>query len=113
MEFVKAMKIRKKICKSFSCCDGCPLRDVDGTGIDCCEFMSDFPETTEKLFEQWDKENPERTYKDVFMEKLPKALQFEGHPVTCVEDVFGKCPLEKCEEKCGDCWNSPYEEENQ
>ena len=51
-----------------------------------------------------------KTYKDVFLEKFPKAKTMKGFPQLCRHNVYGgkeKCLWDSCEE----CWNQPYPEE--
>lgn len=57
----------------------------------------------------------EPTFKDVFLEKFPKAATINGRPGFCILNIFPYLP--ECTESIGDkerckrCWNHPYFEE--
>lgn len=50
----------------------------------------------------------EPSFKDVFLEKFPKAIMYnDGIPLSCRASIFGgKCSLGST--KCFECWNQPY-----
>lgn len=101
----------KRMCDCTNCKD-CPVKKVTKQacliGLIRCFEMEKAAEQLEVLYE-WAKEHPVKTYKDVFLEKLPNArLDKDGRPVSCRNEVFGivKC----CTADCKDCWNEPYKE---
>lgn len=119
MEFVKATKIRKRMC--IECrvnnCRTCPMSGASREKrTDCDYFIMNYPREAEKIIEQWDKEHPLKTYKDVFMGKFPNAkLNDCGNPKCCAKDLFGvQCRVSASSSAtaaCTECWNQPYKEE--
>lgn len=71
MDALEFLKERKRICKSYEACGGCPLK-IGNCGLSAS--MSD--EEYEKIIaavEQWSKENPRKTRQSVFLEQYPEA----------------------------------------
>lgn len=105
-------EMSKRMCAGNDCGD-CPITKIkDGTCL--INFIQGYE--VEKVAEQleilyeWVKEHPVKTYKDVFLEKLPNArLHKDGRPVTCRDVVFGI--VRHCTTNCTECWNEPYKEE--
>lgn len=112
-EFVEVMRQKKRLCKGRDC-DDCPLsmRQRGGDMV-CSEYMTLCPEEAEKIIMTWAKNNPEKTMKDVLLEKFPNAQKNpEGAPVICVTHVGFKKP-ESCIIPCSKCWKRPAPEEYQ
>ena len=110
MDAVTYLKDFWRLCGKYDCFrDDCPLTDED----DC---LSDtYPEKAVAIVENWAKEHPQKTYKDVFLEKFPNNKLFEdGCPNPCVVGMFGgECTYRHGKndvQSCSDCWNRPYEE---
>lgn len=107
-------EMSKRICKSVQDCRDCPIFCIAGpAGLNC--LFTRFGKEIEvidaqlNVLREWAKEHPAKTYKDVFLEKLPNTrLDKNGGPVSCRNIVFGiaKC----CTADCKDCWNEPYKE---
>lgn len=76
-------------CKDY--CSECALSYVNTQqNVTCIVFEFDYPEKAIEIVEKWAKENPVRTYKDVFFEKFPNALKnVDGYPLFDVRYVFG------------------------
>lgn len=69
------------------------------------------PARFEKAVMRWAKLHPEKTMKDVFFEKLPKARRDEdGTPMVCPK-VVGFDEIRICARNCLECWNRPAPEE--
>lgn len=62
MEFVKAMKIEKRMCKKYGEeCGNCPISSYhNGKSSACFEYIVEYPEEAEKILERWDKEHAEK-----------------------------------------------------
>lgn len=118
MEFVKAMKINKRICKIYiGDCDDCPLEfDNNGENENCNDFMLRYPEKAEEILTKWAEEHPQKTILMDFLEKYPNAkLDDDGTPE-------GPCPFhlgydddDDCiygdvYDSCKKCWNRPLED---
>lgn len=91
-------------------CGNCPLikKITDRKGY-CLEICKRHPEKSDAIVDQWAKEHPVRTYKNVFLEKFPNAaINEDGSLMACMVTVFGeeKKP-EGCYNSitCSDCWN--------
>lgn len=97
-----------KGCTSSKCAI-CPLSiDNNKTSKMCPEFERTEPEKVIALVEKWSTENPQKTILQDFLERFPNVtLSSKGIPNYCALH-FGY--LDKCEENCSDCWNSPLVE---
>ena len=62
------------------------------------------------IVEKWAKEHPVKTYKDVLLEKFPKAkIWNEMLLLICREDIYRvECPEHN---NCEKCWNEEYKED--
>lgn len=66
-----------------------------------------------KNIEQWSKEHPKKTYKDVFLKVFPSAkLDDGGTPNACIRDIFGDS-FGNCDLECSECWNQEYKEDEE
>lgn len=106
-------EMSKRMCNGTNCED-CPLHKAANT-VCLIGLIKDYEikkvaEQLEVLYE-WVKEHPQKTYKEVFLEKLPNAKTDEaGTPITCRDVAFGI--VKRCTTNCTECWNEPYKEEN-
>lgn len=104
-------EMSKRMCGS-TICEDCPLKKVKGRACLINLIKWHKVETAAEQLEvlrKWAEERPVKTYKDVFLEKLPKArLNKDGRPVTCRDVVFGI--VRHCTTNCTECWNEPYKE---
>ena len=99
-------------------CENCPLKKVKGRACLIGLIKGHKVETAAEQLEvlrEWVKEHPVKTYKDVFIEKLPNARinKKDSIPTVCRKMVFGGS-LNDCidnGDKCKECWNEPYKEE--
>lgn len=118
MDAVKYLKNKSRMTNNcdISCVE-CPFCLYIGTS--CKDFERSHPEKAVEIVEEWDKENPAKTYLDVFKEKLPevKSREENGVPRTrwgiiCRDDIFGI--EEKCAGiNCSECWNQEYIEDGE
>lgn len=68
MDALEFLKERKRMCKSYPRCDGCPLREPN------CNLTTDEDYTRAIItVEQWSKEHPRKTRQSVFLEQYPEA----------------------------------------
>lgn len=105
MDALEFLRERKRMCNSYSHCEGCPLDEskcvIDSTisDEDCKRIAA--------AIEQWSKEHPRKTRQSVFLEQWPEA---ELYP----DGVLGLCPKKvsvayrngnSCAKTiaCGDC----------
>ena len=69
MEALEFLKERKRMCKSYPRCDGCPLREPN------CNLTTDEDYTRAIItVEQWSKEHPRKTRQSVFLEHWPNCM---------------------------------------
>ena len=113
MEFIKAIKIMKRMCAGG--CHDCPLDDSNNnTKKSCDDFMRLHPEEAEKILIKWAEEHPQKTILQDFLEKYPNAPLYKtGIPKACPIDLgyYGsKCPLADSAVSCKECWNKPMED---
>lgn len=85
MDALEFLKERKRMCKSYEKCEGCPLERGS------CSLSSSLPDKDcERIIttvEQWSKEHPRKTRQSVFLEQYPNARVF-------VDGILDFCPLE-------------------
>lgn len=115
MEFLKAMKIIKRMCEG---CNKCPLSAENNEENETChDFMMAYPEKAEEILIKWEKEHPTKTFLMDFLEKHPKArLDDDGTPKSVCPYQLGYTNESNddcgCLEEygCKKCWNRPMEE---
>ena len=122
MEFVKAMKIQRRmleVTEENGCsanCDTCGFHKQQ-TGKDCTceEFPVFYPELAEQILEKWNEDNPPKTYLQSFYDVFPDAPieEITNLPMACVSELWKNVG---CKEDvyvgfndCSKCWNSPAE----
>lgn len=112
MDAVEYLKNQGRMCKEIKNCDNCSLgKAVDATNsFDCGDYGISYPDEAVAIVEQWAKEHPVKTYKDVLLEKFPKAkIWNEMLLLICREDIYRvECPEHN---NCEKCWNEEYREE--
>lgn len=81
MDALEFLKERKRMCNSYSHCEGCPFDDSKCV-IDSTISGEDFKRTI-AIVEQWSKEHPRKTRQSVFLEQYPNANIIEGTLTIC------------------------------
>lgn len=108
-EFKKVAKQLYRMCETIPC-EACGIQAAGGA-FSCGEFIFENPEKAEKIIMDWAAKYPEKTMKDVLLEKFPNVqLNWEGMPPFCVRE-FGLPGQKDCARPCKECWNSPAPEE--
>lgn len=112
MEFLKAMKIIKRMCEG---CNKCPLSAENNEKNETCyDFMMAYPEETEEILKKWAEEHPQKTIFQDFLEKYPNAkLNGFGLPTMCPNVLgYSKEHHNDCMTyaDCFQCWNRPMED---
>lgn len=116
MDAVEYLKQRTRMTHKcdIGVCQFCELGvNYNGHTIGCEEFESKFPEEAAAIVENWAKEHPEKTYKDVFLERFPDAkIEKNGVPYPCIIYFFGeKVRPRACGNfSCTYCWDREVEE---
>lgn len=112
MDAVKYLKELKRMCKTISHCESCPLGKIYETHVfECYTARNKNPEEVVEIVEKWSKENPQKTILQDFFEKYPNANRYEIGIKLCPKDLgytIG-CELEWCGEEMEKCWNRPLE----
>ena len=118
MDALEFLKERKRICKSYEACGGCPLK-IGNCGLSAS--MSD--EEYERIItavEQWSKEHPRKTRQSVFLKQYPEArlgddgvLQIDPCSISAsYRNARNNCATMRRE--CSDCrrefWSAEVEE---
>lgn len=111
-EFMEVMRHYSRMCKAMGThCDGCLIHG-ERQGNGCLEFLVHHPDRIEALVMRWAVAHPEKSMKDVLLERFPKALVYNDEPETCAEFLsFGPCPNKNGKMSCKECWNRPAPEE--
>ena len=123
MEYVKAMKIKARMCKKSreredTCCAECLFSHRNnGKYINCDSFVIKYPAEAETILTKWDAENPVKTMMDDFFEKHPNApKRSHTEPHVCPHICGYVLALhENCKYANGDClkcWSRPLQEES-
>ena len=108
-----------RMCLTFRECVQCPLGYLKDTCLIEVISTCNVEDAEEQLaiLRKWAKEHPNhpnKTYKEVFLEKFPNArvISKSGLPNVCRKAVFdGFAGFDDCVD-CVKCWNEPYKEEN-
>ena len=88
MDALEFLKERKRMCNSYSHCEGCPFDDSKCV-IDSTISGEDFKRTI-AIVEQWSKEHPRKTRQSVFLEQYPEAnLDSDGVLRICPKSGSG------------------------
>lgn len=117
MDAVDFIKTKERMTKSCRTCEGCSLSfENNGKRMFCDTFVKRYPEEGVRIVEEWGKEHPLKTRRQVFFEKFPNAPRDEYDypkicPNTCgLGDVSN---LESTSITCIDCWDKPAPDEYQ
>lgn len=98
-----------RMCKAHAYCEGCPMVDVWNGA--CDEALIERTAECEAIIDKWCSEHPQKTYKQDFLEKFPKAAMYgNGCLIDCRNNVYGWKGL-ACIENCIVCWNEVMPEE--
>lgn len=112
MDALEFIRERKRMCKHFRGCAGCPA--------DCSTIwdMHD-AEKLVQVVEQWAKEHPRKTRQDEFLERWPEArVDKDGVLFVCPADIvkslrdeYGGCanPMEDCPKCRREFWGQEVE----
>ena len=109
-EFQEVLRQRNRMCKAMGdTCLDCELNKfARSNNLGCLGAIVSAPHTAETIIMDWAAEHPEKTMKDVLLEKFPKAmLREDGMPCACVAYLG----LGKCIDNCAKHWRSPAPEE--
>ena len=107
-----------RMCKGVLSCASCPIEKYrkghkEIKSIDCHELLRDYTEIAEQIIKVWSEQHPQKTYKDDFFEKFPKAPKDEdGYPVCMPCEIYSSQSDVSCV-ICGECekfWDEAYEE---
>ena len=80
MDALEFLKERKRMCKSYPRCDGCPLREPN------CNLTTDEDYTRAIItVEQWSKEHPRKTRQSALLAQWPNCMMGD-------DGVVGLCP---------------------
>jgi hypothetical protein len=112
------LEMSKRICRSVQDCRDCPIFCTAGpAGLNCLpiRFGKEIEVIDAQLnaLRKWAEEHSTKpTYKDVFLEKFPKATILDGNTtLICKNNVFGASYDCLRMSSCEKCWNEPYKEE--
>lgn len=115
MDAIEFLKEKKRMCKSLQLqkgsCHNCSLSNKNNnTTLYCTDFITDYPEKTVEIVEQWSKSHPRKTILDDFRGKFPNAVLVCGIPVGICPQKLGY--IKECKfNRCGtDCWKIPLDE---
>ncbi len=84
MDAAKYLREQARMCAEYALCKGCPI----GHG-ECRIMEAQEPEKIVAIVEEWGKENPAQTRKDVLLGTYPKAELSEGIPKLCPRIIAG------------------------
>lgn len=75
MDAVEYLKQKNRMTNNYTiACNTCPLAiENNNRNLVCANFVRHYIEEAVEIVENWAKEHPAKTYKDVFLEKFPDA----------------------------------------
>ena len=99
MDALEFLRERRRMCKSYKNCDGCPfakrlcaIRDITS---------NEERKSVIATVEQWAKEHPRKTRQSVFLEQWPEAeIDTYGCLMVCPKRISADCKI-----RYGDCSN--------
>lgn len=102
MDALEFLRERKRMCKSYPRCDGCPLREPN------CNLTTDEDYTRAIItVGQWSKEHPRKTRQSVFLKQWPEAeIDTYGYLIVCPKRISADCRIRyrNCADRlCSDC----------
>lgn len=97
-----------RMCKAHAYCEGCPMVDVWNGA--CDEALIERTAECEAIIDKWCAEHPQKTYKQDFLEKLPKTDLRADVPAGCRNNFYG-WDSKTCERDCFECWNTVMPDE--
>lgn len=112
MDAVRFFKEKMRMCNSFGgdSCSGCLIHIMQGK-LRCWQFCAKYPERAVDIVETWAKEHPQETYLTQFLKHYPNTpLSVDDVPDNICPSDLGLMEVNRCTEKCIDCWNTPLEE---
>lgn len=115
MDAVEYLKQKNRMTNNCTiACNTCPLAiENNNRNLVCANFVRHYIEEAVEIVENWAKEHPAKTYKDVFLEKFPDAkIEKNGVPYPCIIYLFGeKVRPGACGScSCTYCWDGEVEE---
>lgn len=115
MDAVEYLKQKNRMTNNCTiACNTCPLAiENNNRNLVCANFVRHYIEEAVEIVENWAKEHPAKTYKDVFLEKFPDAkIEKNGVPYPCIIYLFGeKVRPGACGScSCTYCWYREVEE---
>lgn len=116
MDAVKFIEGRKRLCKTYANCSGCPSNDSGAR----CKFsltMGDEAAKQVELLEEWSATHPRKTRQSVFLEQYPEAkIDDDGVIAICptafssvYRDDIGKCAWVSCSKCRHEFWMQEVE----
>lgn len=104
MDAITLLKEKNRLTHNCKDCVWCKLNVSEFSG--CDELMTLNPERYVAIIEQWAKDSPAMTYKEVVLRHFPDA----NIPTLCVNELFGHDIIGCCDDfNCMECWNKPME----
>lgn len=115
MDALEFLRERKRMCNSYSHCEGCPLDEskcvIDSTisDEDCKRIAA--------AIEQWSKEHPRKTRQSVFLEQWPETeIDQCGYLMVCPKRIsadcrnrYGNCANRLCSDCHREFWGQEVE----
>ena len=107
MDALEFFKGRKRMCRCYEGCIGCPLEE---TG--CASVVSSLTSDADYMrivatVEQWSKEHPRKTRQSVFLEQWPETeIDACGYLMVCPKRISADCRIRygNCADRlCSDC----------
>ena len=108
-DYARMCKAHERLCVTRDC----PMSKANnGFDIVCDVLLREHPSEASAIIDKWCAEHPQKTYKQDFLEKLPKTNLLADVPAGCRKNYYG-WDSKTCERNCFDCWNAvmPDEEE--
>lgn len=106
------LKQYSRMCEAQEDCVTCCPVYRGASGNSCAAALSEDPERTIQIVEEWAKdhpEQPENTIYDAVKEKFPGVIiGIDGTPNVCIK-MLGYKNIDCATMSCAECWQMPYD----
>lgn len=117
MDAVKFIEEKQRMCDFCSGCIECSLSCLNNGEKEPCDiYIKNHPKKAVERVERWSKEHPQKTIRDDFKEKYPKAKLLNRYPMICPRFLGYKlsCDNRVCNSTmCCQMWDTPLKQAQQ
>ena len=90
MDIITFEKEWERMCKTYSLCSGCPIRNImkkQEREYTCRQIFCKCPEEVVLIIEKWSTEHPAKTRQSEFLKMYPNVLFYNGQIDICPKKI--------------------------